>query len=168
MTKDILEGARGGQNFLEKLMNALPGFRGYREKEIRRDADRILREHLARRLDLAKKSLDEAAVAVTRSGGLTAMNDIETARKRVDRVANRIRYADRGYAPLFGVVKVDEGVLGRVYAFDAALVDGVDAVTASLGRVGAEGAAAVQAAIAEMDALDARVTDRETLLRGVQ
>ena len=166
--KDVLEGARGGQNFLEKLMNALPGFRGYREKELRRDADKILREHLARRLDLAKKHLDEAASAATRSGGLGAINDIETARKRLDKVANRIRYADRGYSPLFAVVKVDESVLARAYAFDAALVDGVDAITASLGRAGAEGPPAVTAAIAEMDALDARVTDRETLLRGVQ
>ena len=168
MTKDILEGARGGQNALERLMNVLPGFRGYREKELRRDADKILREHLARRLDLAKKALDEAANALTRSGGLGAMNDIETARKRLDRVANRIRYADRGYAPLFAVIKVDEAALARVYAFDLSLVEGVDAVSAALGRLSAEGAAGVTAAIAEMDALDARVTDRETLLRGIQ
>ena len=168
MTKDILEGARGGQNALERLMNVLPGFRGYREKELRRDADKILREHLARRLDLAKKPLDEAANAATRSGGLGSINDIETARKRLDRVANRIRYADRGYAPLFAVVKVKEDALARVYAFDLSLVEGVDAVASALGRVAAEGPAAVTAAIAEMDALDARVTDRETLLRGIQ
>ena len=35
---DILDAARGGQNVLERLMNLLPGFRGYREKELRRDA----------------------------------------------------------------------------------------------------------------------------------
>jgi hypothetical protein len=168
MTKDILEGARGGQNALERLMNVLPGFRGYREKELRRDADKILREHLARRLDLAKKPLDEAAAAATRSGGLASINDIETARKRLDKVANRIRYADRGYAPLFAVIKVDEAALARVYAFDLSLVEGVDAVAAALGRAAAEGPPAVAAAIAEMDALDARVTDRETLLRGIQ
>ena len=96
------------------------------------------------------------------------MNDIETARKRLDRVANRIRYADRGYAPLFAVIKVDEAALARVYAFDLSLVEGVDAVSAALGRLSSEGAAGVTAAIAEMDALDARVTDRETLLRGIQ
>jgi hypothetical protein len=168
MTKDILQGARDGQNPLERLMNVLPGFRGYREKELRRDADKILREHLARRLDLAKKSLDEAATALTRSGGLAAMNDIETARKRLDKVANRIRYADRGYAPLFAVVKVKDDTLERVYGFDLSLVEGVDAVTSALARIAAEGPAAVTAAIAEMDALDARVTDRETLLRGIQ
>ena len=34
----IHDTARGGQNILERLMNALPGFKGYREKELRRDA----------------------------------------------------------------------------------------------------------------------------------
>ena len=53
---DIHDTARGGQNVLERLMNALPGFKGYREKELRRDADRILRDHLAARLDLLKKA----------------------------------------------------------------------------------------------------------------
>ena len=50
----IHEAARAGQNFLERIMNALPGFKGYREKELRRDADRILRDHLAARLDQLK------------------------------------------------------------------------------------------------------------------
>jgi hypothetical protein len=66
------------------------------------------------------------------------------------------------------VVKVDEAVLARVYAFDVALVDGVDAVSAAVARVPAEGASAVKAAIAELDALDARLSDREDALRGVQ
>ena len=164
----IHDTARGGQNPLERLMNVLPGFKGYREKELRRDTDRILRDHIAARLDLMKKALNDAAAAASRSGGMDAINDIETARKRLDRVSNRIRYADRGYAPLFAVMKVDDAVLARVYAFDVALVDGVDAITAALARIAGEGPAAVTAAIAEMDALDARVTDRETLLRGVQ
>lgn len=164
----ILDTARGGQNALERLMNALPGFRGYREKELRRDADRLLRDHLAGRLDRAKKSLDAIADAATRPGGaLGAINDVETARKRLDRVANRIRYADRGYAPLFAAVKVDEAALARVYAFDVALIDGVDAITGASARA-AEGGDAVKAMIAEIDALDTRLTDREAILRGIQ
>jgi hypothetical protein len=162
----ILDTARGGQNFLERLMSALPGFKGYREKELRRDADRILREHLAGRLDLMKKPLDEMAAAATRSpGGLGAINDVETARKRLDKVSNRIRYADRGYAPLFAVMKVDEEKLARVYAFDVALLEGIDAVAAAA----APGdAASVKAMIGAIDALDARLSDREAILRGIQ
>ena len=163
----IHDAAGSGQNALERLMNALPGFKGYREKELRRDTDRILRDHLAARLDLLKKALNEGAAAATRGGGLEAINDIETARKRLDRVSNRIRYADRGYAPLFAVLKIDEAALARVYAFDAALIDGVDAI-ARAGGGGGEGGPAVKAMIAEIDALDARLSDRESVLRGIQ
>jgi hypothetical protein len=159
VTDRILDAARGGQNALERLMNVLPGFRGYREKELRRDADRILRDHLAARLDRARKSLDDTAAAATRGGALDGINDIETARKRLDRVANRIRYAERGYAGLFDALKVDEDALARVYAFDVALVEGVDAI---------DRAAGVQAMTAAIDALDARLSDRESVLRGIQ
>ena len=162
----IHEAARTGQNFLERIMNALPGFKGYREKELRRDADRILRDHLAARLDLLKKRLNEAAAGATRSGGLDAINDIETARKRLDRVSNRIRYADRGYAPLFAVLKIDDAALARVYAFDVALIEAVDAIARA--SAPPEGDPSVKAMIAEIDALDARLSDRESVLRGIQ
>ena len=164
----IHDAARSGQNVLERLMNALPGFKGYREKELRRDADRILRDHLAARLDLLKKRLNEAAADATRSGGLDAINDIETARKRLDRVSNRIRYADRGYAPLFAVLKIDDAALARVYAFDVALIEGVDAIAKASADPSGEAGAAVKAMIAEIDALDARLSDRESVLRGIQ
>ena len=161
----IHDTARSGQNVLERLMNALPGFRGYREKELRRDADRILRDHLASRLDLLKKALNDAAAALTRSGALDAINDVETARKRLDRLTNRIRYADRGYAPLFAVLKIDDAALARVYAFDVALIEGIDAIAKA---AAAEGGPSVKAMIAEIDALDARLSDRESVLRGIQ
>jgi hypothetical protein len=161
----IHDAARAGQNVLERLMNAVPGFKGYREKELRRDADRILRDHLAARLDLLKKPLNEAAAAATRSAALDAINDIETARKRLDRVSNRIRYADRGYSPVFAVLKIDDAALARVYAFDVSLLEGIDAIARASS---AEGAGAVKGMIGEIDALDARLSDRESVLRGIQ
>ncbi len=159
----ILDKARAGQNELEKLANAIPGFKGYREKELRRDADRVQREHLANRLDECKKALNTLAAAATRSGGLDALNDIETARKRLDKVANRIRYADRGYAGFFDAIKVDEVMLDRVYQFDLALLQGVDDV-----QKATQGADAAQTMIVRIDALDARLAEREEILSGIR
>ena len=45
------------KQFLEKVAEWLPGVKGYREKEARRDTDRKLREALARRIDSARESL---------------------------------------------------------------------------------------------------------------
>lgn len=170
VSMSILDDARAGQNVLEKLMNAIPGFKGYRDKELRRDADKLLRESLAARLDEGKKSLNDLAQAATRGGSLDVINDVETARKRLDKVANRIRYADRGYAGLFAAVKVQEDKLEQAYQFDLALADGVDAARGRAAEAVAapDKAAALRLLIDELDALDGRVTERENILAGVR
>jgi hypothetical protein len=166
----ILDKARAGQNALERLMNSVPGFKGYRERDLRRDADRLQREHLAARLDDGKKALNQIAANITRGGLLDAINDVETARKRLDKVANRIRYAERGYSGFFDAIKVDEAVLARVYQFDMGLVDDVEGVrgAASAAVQAADARAAVQDLIGRIDALDSQLTERENVLRGVK
>jgi hypothetical protein len=168
---DLVDKIRGGQNFLEKIASAIPGFKGYREKERRREADRMSREHMAVRLEGAKKELDTLSANASRVGELDAINDIETARKRLDKVAARIRYADRGYAGFFDAVKVDEAVLDRVYQFDVALLVGVEeareaaqAAGAAAGGVGP----ALQGFIGQLDALDEALGEREQILSGVR
>jgi hypothetical protein len=169
--KPILGKAPAAQNALERLANAIPGFKGYRERELRRDADRQQREHLAARLETNKKALNEVADRATRGGTLDAINDVETARKRLDRVTARLRYAERGYSGFFDLVKVDEAALARVYDLDLSLLDAVEAVRGATHAARAAAPAdvrpALQAAIASVDALDARLNDREAILRGV-
>jgi hypothetical protein len=166
----ILDKARAGQNALERLANAIPGFKGYRERELRRDTDRLQREHLATRLDGNKKALNEIAAASTRGGSLDAINDVETARKRLDKVTNRVRYASRGYTGFFDAIKVDEALLGRLYEFDLRLLENVEAIEA--GTTGARGSSDVKAAleqvIREIDVLDQRLDEREAMLAGVK
>jgi len=167
----ILDKARAGQNALEKLASAIPGFKGYRERELRRDADRQQREHLAARLEANKKALNELADQATRGGALDAINDIEAARKRLERVAARVRYAERGYSGFFDAVKVDETVLGRIYQFDLTLLEGVEAVRAATEAARAAGPAGARSSLAAVtaavDALDARLNDRDAILRGI-
>jgi hypothetical protein len=165
----ILDKARGGQNFLERIANKIPGFKGYRDKELRRDADRIQREHLATLLEECKGSLNGLSSAASRSGDLGVINDIETARKRLDKVINRIRYADRGYAGFFDAIKVDEDKLAQVYDFDERLLSGVDAIRAAAreAAAAAEVKPAVQTMVAAIDAVDSSLAHRESILTGI-
>ena len=166
----ILDKARAAQNALERLMNSVPGFKGYRERDLRRDADRLQREHISARLEDGKKALNQVAAALTRGGDLDVVDDVETARKRIDKVANRIRYAERGYSGFFDAIKVDETILAKVYAFDMGLVEDVDGVraAASAATGASDARAAVQDLIGRIDALDARLSERENVLRGVK
>jgi hypothetical protein len=163
----ILDKAQAGQGFLERIANKVPGFKGYRDQELRRDADRIEREHLAAELEACKKPLDELANAATRSGSLDVINDIETARKRLDRLIAQIRHADRGYSGFFDAIKVDEALLERVYQFDLGLIADVQAVRGAAAAAG-DPKAAVSGMIAAIDALSTRLSDREHILSGIQ
>jgi hypothetical protein len=158
----ILDKARAGQNFLEQIANFIPGFKGYREKELRRDADRVEREHVAARLEECKKPLNDTAAALTRSGGLEAINAVETARKRLDKVIARVRYADRGYAGFFDTIKVDEEALARVYEFDLSLIQQAEAAQKAAGQ------GKLEEFLAVIDAMDARMADRESILSGIR
>ena len=166
----LLDKARSAQNTLERLMNSIPGFKGYRERDLRRDADRLQREHLVSRLGETRKALDKVAMALTRSGQLDGINDVETARKRLDKVSSRILYAERGYSGFFDAIKVDETVLARVYQFDLGLVDDVDGVRAAATAAAQAGepGSAVQDLVGRIDALDAQLSERENVLRGIK
>jgi hypothetical protein len=166
----ILDKARAAQRLLERLANKIPGFKGYREKELRRDADKLQREHLALQLEEMKGILNDLAVHATRGGGLDLVNDVEIARKRLDKVVARIRYADRGYAGSFDTIKVDEEMLGRVYQFDIDLLSDVVAVrdAAQEAKVAAEVKPALATLISRIDALDRRLGEREQILSGVR
>ena len=48
---------RGEMGLMEKIMRYIPGYRGYKEKEIRRESDRLIRMESALRLQKAKDAV---------------------------------------------------------------------------------------------------------------
>lgn len=132
---DLLEKAKSQQNKLEQLASKLPVYGGYKEKELRRETDRILREHVA---DLCKTQWERIADLqrqLLTGGMLIYVDDLQSAETRLRRFMDRVRNASYGYAGLFDAVKVDEEALDRVYEFDSALVDNVESIEAGLDAV---------------------------------
>ena len=52
--KDVYAQAKSQMRLSEKIAAALPGFRGYKEKELRRESDKLLRSHLYQKLSRGK------------------------------------------------------------------------------------------------------------------
>ena len=122
-----------------------------------------------RLLHASQKPLERAAEAASRAGSLDVINDIESARKKLDRVTARVRAADRGYSGFFDPVKVDEQVLGRVYQFDLDSLGGAQAIAAVAAKAGSGAARKeeVQAVIDAIAAFEERWGQREGILRAV-
>lgn len=112
--------ARG---MVESILRKIPGFRGYLEREYRRDSDHIARSWLADRLDACKAGVDRYQRSLLEARKLDYLDDCERVRTRLDTLASRVRGAMRGYSGVFDFVRVDEELLDQIYDLDVVLVD---------------------------------------------
>ena len=120
-----VENSKGG---LERLVSNIPGYHGYKEKEDRRAADKLLRDRLVADLDGQRRRLVELQRQLVEGGGLLLVDDLERAVVKVQKLMDAIRTASYGYGGLFDAVTVKEGELDALYAFDEDMLDHVSAL----------------------------------------
>lgn len=123
--EDLYEKAKKGMRLSERILAAIPGFRGYKEKELRRESDRLIRSHLHRRLSEAKSDLRDVFQRLSDRRLFEVLTDVDRLVARFDRVAAKVDHASYGYTGFFDVIKVQEENLDKMIDFDNRLVDEV-------------------------------------------
>ena len=129
---DTVEGSLGG---FESLMRKIPGYAGYKEKELRREADKLLRTELAAKFDEQRKRIAELQHELISQAKIEFLDDLERGALKLQLLIDRIKTASYGYAGLFDAVKVKEEQLDALYAFDSQMLDYVDSVAAGIDRL---------------------------------
>lgn len=129
---DQLKNDRGG---FSKLLSKIPGFKGYMEKETRRDADKLIRNALATKLEQQLGRITMLQSDLIDGGGLDFVDDVEGASVKLRTFIDRVKTAPRGYAGLFDPVHVREEQLDQLYNFDAQLFGEVDRVASAIDGV---------------------------------
>ena len=127
-----VESSLGG---LEKLARKIPGYGGYKEKELRREADKLLRTELAGRFDEQRKRVAELQHDLISQAKIEFLDDLERAALKLQILIDRIKTASYGYAGLFDAIKVKEEQLDALYAFDSQMLDFVESVAADIDRL---------------------------------
>lgn len=107
---------------LEKLLNIIPGFRGYRKKEYIREDDKLVREYIVKILSEAIRDLEEA-IANLAEYDFKAAEAFDNTLRDLRTITDRIKWAEHGYAPHYNIVKIQEEDLAKIREIDAALVD---------------------------------------------
>lgn len=120
---DTVDKAKAAMGGFERFISNLPGIKGYREKEMRRDADKQVRDQLARELTERRAKITALQSELLASGGLLWLDDVERAVGRLQLLIDRIKTAARGYAGFFDLQRVKEAELDRLANFDQALFD---------------------------------------------
>jgi hypothetical protein len=132
---DLFQKITDSKGMLEKLISFVPGFKGYIEKEQRRDADKLLRDTIAARYGAQLARLAMVQTQLLSSGGIEYVDDVQDAITRLQRFCDMVKTAERGYSGFFDAVKVKETELAKLYAFDNALLENAGAVTAAVDAV---------------------------------
>ena len=145
---------RGG---FSKLLSKIPGFKGYMEKETRRDADKMVRDVVAARFTDQLDRLSELQNDLLSNGGFEYVDDVEQSAVKLRLFIDRVKTAPRGYAGVFDAVQVKEDQLDQLYNFDYQLLTEADnlAVAIDQCRVALGVMPAPEGAATGMDALKA-------------
>ena len=138
--EDFFQKVTSQQDPFKKLASFIPGFSGYIERQNRRDADKILRDTVARRFEDQWRRASQLQSDMVSNGQIAFVDDIEKAAIKLRTFIDKISTAPRGYSGMFDAVKINEKELESIYQFDAAFFDlaeqvgrGLDNVEASLG-----------------------------------
>jgi hypothetical protein len=158
--------ATSQRSWIERLVSNIPGYKGYNDKETRRDVDKLHREHLAAMLGQLKGPINGVIRELSDNRRLFETGPVERVTKKLDKIENRIRYASYGYTGFFDVVKIKEGQLDQIYQFDLALVNDVELIKTKVSQMVAQvsDANALKRAAGELeqmlDALDNKFNQR--------
>jgi len=131
-------------SFLEKAMRLIPGYKGYKRKEERRDNDQLFRSALVQRLDLIRARINEVPAGLTGPSALIAVSNLDRVQKKLEKVTDEIRYASRGYRGWFDIHKVREDELDSLYAFDVGLLENIDELDQAVTSLEAAAAAGTE------------------------
>jgi hypothetical protein len=132
---DMYQNVSGQLDPFKKLASYIPGFAGYVERQNRRDADKLVRDTVARRFGELWTRTSNLQADLVSAGKIQFVDDLEQAALQLRTFIDKISTASRGYAGLFDAVKINQKELEQLYNFDLAFFDLADQVGHALDNV---------------------------------
>jgi hypothetical protein len=112
------------------FLDGLPGYTGYRRKEDRRDADRVVRDKIASELESRATRIDRVASGYAARRELDVVGPLNALTQELRLLATRVQTASYGYGGLFGNRDINDAVLAQLRDFDDAILTGVTVLDA--------------------------------------
>jgi hypothetical protein len=167
---DIGSRIQESKNWFERAAEYVPGYKGYKSKELRREADKLQRMYVAERLEAARRILEELQLALSRQGNLELLGIMDTAQRKLRTVKDRYLFADYGYAGWFNAVKVKDDQLDQMYQLDVGAQEQARGIEEFMRAMSAESPtlrADISLLEQRVEALDEYFLEREHVITGV-
>ncbi len=153
-------------------LDLLPGYKGYKDLEQRRESDKQARLAVAAALTGFAGSISRIQNDALGAGGIGFMDALGTVKTALQTLADRISAAPRGYTGLFATNNIRAETLDQILAFDRELLTETGSIGPALEAVakamdaGAGQKEAIKAALTTVKAVSIVFDKRARLLGG--
>lgn len=161
------------KKFFENVVSYIPGYHGYQEREKIRESDRLVRDELFRVLRIGVNNLVSCYNALVSTSN-PLYTDVDRIKLKADRIAEKIRHAEYGYAGLFDPIKAQREELLSLVRFDGELIDSAQSISASaetvlrLSRDGGDLKAPLSTIELSLENLDKTFDQRKQFMQGLK
>lgn len=162
---DLRERVEEDRGLLKRIQLHIPGFAGYRRKEDLRVADNMLRIQVANKLKDFRGQLENARAALTSNYQMKALEPIGMTIFKTESLEGQVRHAEQGYSGLVADVKVLEPQLGKLYEWDAFLLDGAASLAGMAAQLETDAAGDGTKVLADIQAINKSLTDLEATFK---
>jgi hypothetical protein len=167
--KSVTNGG-SGTRFLENLAYLVPGYRGYKEKELRREEDARLRGRVLAKLKTVAALIEDRLGRLTEQSLDSGAEALDRRLRRVEGIADVVRYAPYGFSGFFDAPQVREETLEKILETDLLLFQDLDETVERLRgapfppRTKSAFAAFLSALDADVDRIEMRLVARDKIL----
>ncbi len=153
-------------NLLDRLAGLIPGYRGYADRESRRTTDKTLRQSIASQLDRMKRDVDGVVLALTDSGRMDGLADLDRLKREIGACADAIRLAPAGGSGWLDDVVVRAEDLDRAHDHDLTLQQAVTDLAGAMALAASSGDATALTSLSNrVKELRDDIARRESVLR---
>lgn len=127
--------AKDDRSLIEHISMFIPGYRGYRERNLRREMDQLIRKNVFTVLKLGIKDLEWTYRETVNFGPSPRVEEINRVMMKTDKLSQQINHAKYGYSAVWQGIKVKETELSELLVFDANLIDSANSIKISTNSI---------------------------------
>jgi hypothetical protein len=117
-TPDLRKTIEDNRGTLKKLQLKIPGLKEYRQLEDIRAADQLLRKQISDKLNDSRGKLEDLRKVLTAKNDFANLAIVGSTISQVQQVSGVIQHAQQGSAGISPNIRIDRGVLNKLYEYD--------------------------------------------------
>ena len=110
-------------NIFDKLGSLIPGYKGYAERNNRRQSEKLLRDKLSQVIYSCEKVMSNKIAESIKIKNYIPISELEESRKKLNTLGDKIQYAPYGESAFFSNEQLKEDELLNIYQNDFAILE---------------------------------------------